>query len=46
MPEMDPIKSRLVSLSFKQATQGLSPEEEAEMQRLKQQLALQNAAGG
>lgn len=44
--QIDPIKARLVQLGFKRATSGLTPEEEAEVKRLNQELALAKAAGG
>ena len=42
MPQ-DADKARMVQLGFKKATQGLTPEEEAELQALRQKMAAQNA---
>lgn len=43
---LDADKGRLISLSFKKSTQGLTPEEEQEMQMLKDKIALAKAQGG
>jgi len=43
---IDSLKARAMSLGFKKATSGLSPSEEAELERLNRQIALNNAAGG
>jgi hypothetical protein len=40
------LKARAAQLSFKKATQGLSEAEEQELQSLRQQIALAQAAGG
>lgn len=44
--ELDPIKTRLVQLGFKRATEGLTPEEEKELADLKRKQAMQNAMAG
>lgn len=41
----DPLKARAAELSFKKFTQGLTPAEEAEYQRIKEQLAQAGSSG-
>jgi hypothetical protein len=36
----DPLKTRAYQLNFKKATEGLTPEEEKELARLRQQIAM------
>ena len=43
---VDQIKARLAQLSFKAATQGLTPEEQQEMAELRKQLAMEQAKQG
>ncbi len=42
---IDADKARAAQLSFKKATSGLTPEEEAELVALRQKIALANAVG-
>lgn len=46
MDNVDPQKARLIELGFRKATSGLTPEEEKEYQRLKQEQAAAAAAAG
>lgn len=41
----DPDKARMVQLSFKRATQGLTDEEEEEMSRLRNKMLLKQIGG-
>jgi hypothetical protein len=41
MADLSALKGRIISLSFKKSTSGLTPAEEQEMAELKRQLALQ-----
>lgn len=43
---IDADKARLISLGFKKATEGLTPEEEKEVQMLKDKLAREKAVKG
>jgi hypothetical protein len=43
---LDPVRGRIISLGFKKATEGLTPAEEQELARLKQQEALRRAQEG
>lgn len=39
-PDLDMLKAKIARLSFKKSTEGLTPEEEKELQALKKALAL------
>jgi hypothetical protein len=41
---IDPLKARAAQLSFKKAAEGLTPEEEAELARIRQELAMKDRA--
>lgn len=43
---IDAKKARAVQLSFKKATQGLTPAEEAELQNLERQIAMDKMKNG